>query len=40
MKDGSLQAAGSYKDIEEEHPNIVKIWNAIIAKANEKEMQK
>ena len=39
MKDGCLQASGSYKDIELTHPHIIAKWNSIIAKANAKEQQ-
>ncbi|XP_030561712.1 ATP-binding cassette sub-family C member Sur isoform X1 [Drosophila novamexicana] len=35
MKDGRLQACGSYKDIELKQPQIIAKWNSIIAKANE-----
>ncbi|KAH8273788.1 hypothetical protein KR044_000666 [Drosophila immigrans] len=34
MKDGRLQACGSYKDIELKQPHIIAKWNSIIAKAN------
>lgn len=34
MKDGRLQACGSYKDIELKQPQIIAKWNSIIAKAN------
>ncbi|XP_046866471.1 ATP-binding cassette sub-family C member Sur [Drosophila willistoni] len=37
MKDGRLQACGSYKDIELKQPHIITKWNSIIAKANAKE---
>ncbi|KAM7354688.1 sulfonylurea receptor [Cochliomyia hominivorax] len=39
LKDGCLQASGSYKDIEVTHPHIIAKWNSIIAKANAKEQQ-
>ncbi|XP_075149498.1 sulfonylurea receptor [Haematobia irritans] len=39
LKDGCLQASGSYKDIAATHPQIIAKWNSIIAKANEKEKQ-
>ncbi|TMW53931.1 hypothetical protein DOY81_000988 [Sarcophaga bullata] len=39
LKDGCLQASGSYKDIELTHPHIIAKWNSIIAKANAKEQQ-
>ncbi|XP_046812011.1 ATP-binding cassette sub-family C member Sur, partial [Lucilia cuprina] len=39
LKDGCLQASGSYKDIEITHPHIIAKWNSIIAKANAKEQQ-
>ncbi|XP_017856779.1 PREDICTED: ATP-binding cassette sub-family C member Sur [Drosophila arizonae] len=35
MKDGRLQACGTYKDIELKQPQIIAKWNSIIAKANE-----
>ncbi|XP_061401063.1 ATP-binding cassette sub-family C member Sur-like, partial [Musca vetustissima] len=39
LKDGCLQASGSYKEIAATHPHIIAKWNSIIAKANEKEQQ-
>ncbi|XP_065358147.1 ATP-binding cassette sub-family C member Sur [Calliphora vicina] len=39
LKDGCLQASGSYKDIEVTHPHIIAKWNSIIAKANAKDQQ-
>ncbi|XP_019895246.1 ATP-binding cassette sub-family C member Sur isoform X2 [Musca domestica] len=39
LKDGCLQASGSYKEIAATHPHIIAKWNSIIAKANEREQQ-
>ena len=40
MKNGAVEAVGSYKDIESKHPYIVNTWNDLIVKANEREQRK
>lgn len=37
MKDGCVQAAGSYKDIEAKHPKIINTWNSIVTRTYDRE---